>query len=679
MTQKDRRTSIQPAWRRGFPCAAKTMKSNANSEFNLVLALGLGLVWGCSGTVGRDGTEATVEPSSEAGDPRSGAGPASTTAGEQNDSAPSPDSSGAPSSTTDEPGSGDDDPATPVPEDNPALAPSEFECDANLRAPDAPLRRLSHKQYTNTVRDLVVRAFGAPELSDEDSSALTDLLGEVPEDERLKLAQDLHGSYRRLDQRVQQPHVDSWYESGVEVGKWMTVPQRLSQLLGGCSDLGDACVDEFIARFGRLALRRSLTSDDIAFYRGFYAPSTGIDGAGFADVVAGFLNAPEFLYLVEGRGESAAADSGVSALTPHELAARLSYHFWNTMPDPELSELADSGGLADPDVYRAQVERLFADPRTMETVREFYNEWLKLEDVPRLDRNNESALFRAFAGTNLPSGELAPAMQAEALSLLDYFTFQQPGNVREVLSTPYVFPATPELAGIYGVDVWDGQSTPPMVEQGRPGLLTRGAFLVTGTANTRPIMRGLFIRTALLCDTIAPPPAAAGATPPELSPDLTTREVVEQLTEPSACFGCHDTFLNPLGFALEGFDSLGRARTEQQLFDEQGVALGAKAIDASSVPQVILGDRTASSGAESLMDMMSTSGKVEACLSRQYFRFTFGRWEGVSSDGCALEEMRSVLASGGSLADLLREVALGSGFRTRTIDTSAGAPEAELP
>jgi hypothetical protein len=157
---------------------------------------------------------------------------------------------------------------------------------------------------------------------------------------------------------------------------------------------------------------------------------------------------------------------------------------------------------------------------------------------------------------------------------------------------------------------------------------------------------------------------------------LTTREVVEELTAPTACFGCHDIFINPLGFAFEGFDSLGRVRTEQRLFDDDGNEIGIKPIDTTSVPRVVLGDATPSQGPEDVMRLLAESGKVEACLARQYFRFTFGRWEQVAADGCALEQMRQAAGSGGNLATMLREVALSDAFRSRAIaaETAGGEP-----
>jgi hypothetical protein len=183
-------------------------------------------------------------------------------------------------------------------------------------------------------------------------------------------------------------------------------------------------------------------------------------------------------------------------------------------------------------------------------------------------------------------------------------------------------------------------------------------------------MKGVFLRKNVLCDDIPPPPAGANANPPELREDMTTREVVEEITEMpgTVCAGCHATVINPLGFASESFDALGRHRTEQVLFDADGNAVGRKPIDTNVVPQVLDGDETPASGPLELMTLVAASGKAEACLARNYFRFTFARWEDLAKDGCALERLRARLADGGTFRDLLRETVLSTAFRERAFE-----------
>ena len=183
-------------------------------------------------------------------------------------------------------------------------------------------------------------------------------------------------------------------------------------------------------------------------------------------------------------------------------------------------------------------------------------------------------------------------------------------------------------------------------------------------------MKGVFLRRRMLCDDLAPPPAGVNAMPPELRPDMTTRQAVEQLTEQpdTQCAGCHATQINPLGFAFEGFDALGRVRTEQRLFDSRGNLLGTLTIDTRSVPRVTPDDARESKGAADLMRLMLESEKLEACLARNYFRFVFGRWEDASRDGCVLERLRTRLLDTGRIGEMLKEAALTPEFRQRPFD-----------
>ena len=548
-----------------------------------------------------------------------------------------------------------------------------FACDASaIAAPSPGWSRLSKRQITRTLADLLRRTLADEAIASSAFDALASQLDLLPEEQRKKLPQDLHGSYRRLDQDVSQAYVEATYELALEVGRLLSDSSRIASALGTCAADTDAtndevCLREFVQRFGGLALRRPLSTDEVDFYLGFYGLSPGVAPEGVADVIAGILSAPQFLYLVEHGGAETNPDEP-QELDAFELASRLSYHFWDTMPDQELWDAAASGALADPGPYREQVERLFADPRTRETTREFYRDWLKLEDVPAMDTLNDQPVFKAFAGPNLPSSELRGQMIDEVLDLVQHHTWDDPSGFDALLSSELSFARTQELADLYGIPVHVDGAEPTRFPAGqRPGMLTRAAFVATGSANTRPIMKGVFIRTNMLCDPIPPPPDNAASNSTEPTDTAGTREVVEALTEQpgSACAGCHATLINPLGFATEDFDGLGRWREVQRLFDAEGNETGAAPIDTSTMPNVVPGDETPSAGAQDLMRLILDSGKAQACMARHYFRFTFGRWEDDEKDGCALDQLWRALGQGGSIATMLREAALAPEFRQR--------------
>ena len=400
-----------------------------------------------------------------------------------------------------------------------------------------------------------------------------------------------------------------------------------------------------------------------------YGSSTTASAAAYADLIGLFITAPEFMYFVEHGDTAVAGQTGVYDVSPYELASRLSYQLWQTAPDDALLAAAADGSLRDATTYNAQVTRLLGDPRARPALDEFFADWMKVEDLPAMDAKNADATFKTFAGGDLPDAKLRQAMIDDVVGMLDYYTWTSPSGLSALLGSDLSFARDARLAKLYGVAAWNGTGAPPALPAGqRPGLLTRALFLSTGTANTRPIMKGVFVRTNVLCDTIPPPPPGANAKPPDLGPNMTTRESVEAITEMpgTICVSCHGTAINPLGFPTEGFDALGRFRTAQRLFDASGAETGTKPVNTMTIPQVVYGDQTAVSTPAALMSLMLASGKVEACLARNFFRFTYGRWEDTTTDGCALEDARKALANGGTVADLAAAAVKTAQFKRRS-------------
>ncbi len=215
--------------------------------------------------------------------------------------------------------------------------------------------------------------------------------------------------------------------------------------------------------------------------------------------------------------------------------------------------------------------------------------------------------------------------------------------------------------------IWDGKSEPPeFVEPEREGLLTRAGMVATGSLNTRPVMKGVFIRRALLCEDIPPPPANANAKPIEPTGDQTAREAIASLTETGVCAGCHATMINGLGYVTEDFDALGRFRTEEMLIDgTTGLLKGKKPVNTAAAPRIKGGDDRVAADGRDLSRWMLESGKAQSCFARVYFRFTFGRAEDLTQDACALADLDAELEKGTDLAAVLSRVALSPAFRQR--------------
>ena len=570
----------------------------------------------------------------------------------------------------------------PVGQNNmpPTGAGTAFSCDMTVSPASTPLVRLSQTQYQNTVHDIAKFALKGDDKNATNlmtNSPVAAAMADYPPETRATTPNDRFGTYLRMNQDVQDAHIKATYEVAVAVGAELTQPYNRNAVFGSCATntitTDDAdCINNFLTTFGARALRRPLTPDEVTFYRAFYGTSTTVDFAAFADLIAGFLTAPQFLYIVEHGDQPVTGKTNVFTLSAYELASRLSYQFTETMPDDTLTAAAADGTLlTNPTVYTAQLDRLMADPRAQTALDEFFFDYFKLfqndiHNLVGLDARNGDAKFKAFAGANLPSKTLGTSMQNDAIDMANYFTFTQPGSFSDLLTTNLSFAKTQDLATIYNIPVWNGTSAPPTFPAGtRPGFLTRAAFLTTGMVTTRPIMKGVFIRKFVLCDQVPDPPMNASNTPIDTT-TKDTRQAVEGITEQdgTSCIACHRPLINPLGFATENFDALGRVRANESLYDAMGNVTAQIPIDTSTMPQITSGDMTMTKTTADVIGLINSSAKAHACFARNYFRFTFRRLEDVASDGCSLERMRQNIMSG-NLRDAFRDVALTDEFKSR--------------
>ena len=521
----------------------------------------------------------------------------------------------------------------------------------------SPLRRLSEAQYRNTLRDMF-----APAGIDVDTEAATEL-DRIPTD-------DAGTTFGILDSRVSDLHAHAWYRLADRMASVVVYDdEHLAAVAGDCAletDPGADCIDAFLDDFGMRALRRPLDDEERAHYHDLADQEE--DGVhGFRAIIFSLLMTPQFLYHVEVAGEG---DDVNFELDGWSMASRLSFHFWRTMPDAELFAAAADGSILTEDGYAAQLERVFADPRTQDTVDRFYDEWLQLAWLTQWP---ETAAFATFAeGTTIgdPEADHLLAAQAEIHAMVRHFTFEEEGTLADLFTTDLSFTQSPHLAALYGVEPWDGVSELPHMPAGqRAGIMTRLSFLLTGNEESHPVHRGAAVRRRIMCQELTPPDPNAlppgSLDEPEVTGDATTRERYEAKTADQVCQGCH-TQINPIGFVLESYDALGRYRTEERIIDEMtGEVLATLPIDTSAQPMLDGSDDVISTGIE-LSTQVAASGQVEACFAKQYFRATFGR-EDSTEDTCSLDRITTILVEGGSMREALREVALDSIFRSRRV------------
>ncbi|MBK7862537.1 MAG: DUF1592 domain-containing protein [Archangiaceae bacterium] len=525
--------------------------------------------------------------------------------------------------------------------------------------------RLSRAQLQNTLQFAL--ALALPNDAASIWAAVKPTFARYPADVITPAPGDLRGGYGRADQAIQQTQVDAMFDTAVAIGAQLTsTTARMTALLGACatdaSTTNDrACLEAFVQRFGARVTRAPLKPAEVTTYANISDP-TPVAPAAVADVIVTLLSAPQTLYRVEHGTLDSAATAPLSA---YELAARLSYQYWQSPPDDALWAAAADGSLLTAAGFDAQLDRLVNDARLSASLDEFASQWLRLTELPPLDALSADPTFKAFAGSTLPAASSRDAMVNDVLASLTA-TVRGGGNASDFLTDRRAFATDDFVAGVYGVAKWSGTGAAPLpASSKRAGLLTRAAMLSTGTAMTRPIHKGYLVRNAILCQQVGAPPQNVDLTPPMSTGSMTTRQAVEAKTGSGVCAGCHPTRINPPGFLTEGFDALGRERTAEQLFDATGHVTGTLPIDSSAAPVLTPGDTRKMADAVELTQAIDATRLYQSCLARQYFRFSAIRYESSSRDGCALAAMETAARAGKPLTEVLEAYARTASFKQR--------------
>jgi Protein of unknown function (DUF1592)/Protein of unknown function (DUF1588)/Protein of unknown function (DUF1585) len=540
-----------------------------------------------------------------------------------------------------------------------------FTCDGAAKPDELALPRLSRAELESTLRFAITLA--NPQDAEAIWKSIGDAFARYPEDLRTPAPGDLKGGYDRGDQAIQQTQIDAIYDIAIAIGKELTAtPARTEAMLGACAtdsatDNDRACLEGFIAKWAARIMRAPLDAEDLAFYADI-AGNKPVDRAAVADVIGAILNAPQTLYRVE-HGTDGSKET--APLSSYELAARLSYQFWQAPPDDELWKAAEERALLDEAGYRTQVERLVRGPELRSSLDDFIAQWLRLDELAPLDVLKNDPVFKAFAGAEMPP-DSGRAQMIDDVLLSAFTMVSEGGSVSDFLNDKHAYAKDGYLASIYRVPVWDGTGPAPLfTSDKRAGLLTRAALLSTGTPTTRPIHKGYVIRNAFLCQQVGTPPPNVNSKPPTPKDLQTTRQAVADLTSSGACAGCHLTRINPPGFLTENFDALGRERTEERVFDAQGKQIGSLPVDTSAAPAVQPSDAREMSNATELTRAVDESKLFHSCLARHYFRFTQRRTEAPDKDGCLLSEIEHKARSGAPMAEVLSSVALAPAFKVR--------------
>lgn len=520
----------------------------------------------------------------------------------------------------------------------------ELSCEEGAELAPSPLLKLSTTQYRNTVRDLLKSQGLGSVVSNVEA-----LLSSIPDD-------SLGEGFRGLDNRIALEHVQGFFDIGVAVGDALVDdPALLQQVAGECataSNITQECYDAFLDGFMTTVFRRPLRDSERTLLNGLNDGSRNGPELIRTAVVVG-MSSPRFIYHVEIDGEDVKGDDTLLHLDAYEVASRLSYTFWQTMPDQQLLDKATDGTLLDEEVYAAELERVFQDPRAKETLRQFWTEWLKLEKFTGFETTRPA--FQSLAeGQPIgePGHDYYGDMIQEVHSLTDLITFDKQGTLEDLLTTNLSVTQSEDLASLYGVPVWDGTGPYPTFPEGeRSGLLQRAALIVSNLEQTNPFHRGALIRRQFLCDPLPQPDSnelpPGSLDPPPADEAQTTRERFQGKVEGNTlCEGCHQSF-SPIGYVMEAYDALGRYRTVEKVYDEQtGELLAELPIDVSAKANIESTDEPTVNGPQELNRVIVDSQKVEQCMAKSYFSYMARRAMRKSSlDACVVQDLSEVLAA----------------------------------
>jgi cytochrome c553 len=311
----------------------------------------------------------------------------------------------------------------------------------------------------------------------------------------------------------------------------------------------DAKLRAFCNQFVERAFRRPLTDEERQLYvERQFAESLRSEIA-VKRVVLLTLKSPKFLYHELG---------GAEGQSPYDVAARLSFGLWDSLPDEELLRAAADGKLVTREEVTAQAERMLTDLRSRSKLRQFFLQWLKIEQPPDMAKNPER--YKEF------DEAVAADLRTSLELFLDEAIWGERSDFRDLLLSESL-PLNGRLAQLYGAELPDDSPfTSTTLPQGeRAGLLSHpyllAAFAYMETSS--PIHRGVFISRSLLGRSLKPPPEAVSPLAADVHANLTTRERIALQTNSDNCMSCHG-MINPLGFTLEHYDAIGRYRAEEQ-------------------------------------------------------------------------------------------------------------------
>ena len=495
-----------------------------------------------------------------------------------------------------------------------------------------PLQRLTNREYNNTVRDL---------LGDTSQPA-----------NQFASDRDPTFEFRRAGTVAVQDA--TLIRTAAEALAAAAAPKLVNGMLLPCDPTTgeDACAQKFITTFGQRAFRRPVATDEATRLTSLYTAARTTLMLSFTDaaglLIEAMLQSPQFLYHWEAPATAMNIHEGnVVRLSSYQIASRLSYFIWGSMPDDMLLAAAAAGQLDTAAGVQTAARRLLTDAKAKDTVGSFFADWMALDGLSA--RTKDTTIYKTYTDAT------QQAMLDETSAFVENVVFGGDGRLATLLGAPYSY-INATLAPLYGAQATGTAMTMTALNPAqRAGLLTQGSFLaLTGNADgSNPVRRGKFVYTKLMCNSLPPPPANVPPPAPATAGGTTRQRFTEH--DKNACTaGCH-TAMDPIGFAFENYDGIGQYRT----MDNGSPVDATGKVTLDGTPQNF-------NDAVGLVGLLAKSGEVRTCFAGEWSRFALSRVD-TDADAASLQTTAAAFASDtATVQDLMAAVATMRSFRYRS-------------
>lgn len=451
--------------------------------------------------------------------------------------------------------------------------------------------------------------------------------------------ESIFGQFNEFDKNIH--NVEGLLTIAEAIATEVVSSASLKSKVLGCSSNMNQCYDNLISNLGRSLYHRPLTLIEQNALRALMTDIGGDDGLRWG--IAFLILSPHFHQSLE------AEDSQVVGqrvkLSQYEVALRIALRTTGAVPDSELLNEAAQGKLSTLASVQKQAERLILTRRGRDFIKDRIKSWLAIQDVG--DPHTSAALEFGID----PVG-LGKEAESEFGLFLDEIIFNQNGNYQDLLTNKSAFANTDRMARLYGLP--QSNSVQKFNDE-RGGILLRAATLISSKPWSDPILRGTYLRRRVLCQNL---PFPSSSIVQEREMDLehmdrsqySSREIVTEVTSPARCMACHSK-INPLGFPLEGFGTLGERRDVEKVFATNGNVIANHPID-TAVANININpnESTPVQNAEQLVAAISDSPQGKRCFIEQVFAQTQYRFPN-EADGCVLNAIRESVVQGHSVKE----------------------------